>query len=133
MSSHRPWVSIASLMAAKCSRNLSTRSCAGRWPAPVQDRPPWSAIAKAYEAHPAGGVGLLQRAADREVRAVDRADVVQPQEAALEKVVAVGVLAVDPPGEVDQELVEDPAEELDVAAAVDGEDLAAPPRPAPAG
>ena len=45
------------------------------------------------EGHPAGGVGLLQHAADRQVRAVDRADVVQPEEAALEQVVAARVLA----------------------------------------
>ena len=75
------------------------------------------------EAHPAGGVGLLQDAADRQVRAVDRADVVQAEEAALEQVVALGVLPVDPPGEVDQQLVEDPADEVDVAAAVDREHL----------
>ena len=58
----------------------------------------------------------------REVRAVDRADVVEPEEAAAEDVVAVGVLAVEPPGEVDQQLLEDPLEELAVAAAVDVED-----------
>ena len=47
---------------------------------------------------PAGG----QRGA-----AVEDADVVQPQEAALEDVAAFGVLAVHPPGEVQQQLVED--------------------------
>ena len=60
--------------------------------------------------------------------AVDRADVVQAEEAALEDVVAVGVLAVDPPGEVDQQLVEDPGQEIEVAAAVDGEHLQRRPR-----
>ena len=75
------------------------------------------------EGHPAGGVGLLQDSADRQVRAIDRADVVQPHEAALEQVVAFRVLQVDPPGEVDQQLVEDLAEEVEVAAAVDGEHL----------
>ena len=41
-----------------------------------------------------------------------------------------GVLAVDPPGEVDQELVEDPAEEREVALATRGADLVdAPGRP----
>jgi hypothetical protein len=62
------------------------------------------------------------------VRTVDRADVVQAEEPALEDVLVAGVLAVDPLGEVDQELVEDPAEEVDVAAAVDGEDLQRRPR-----
>ena len=56
----------------------------------------------------------------------------RPEEAALEDVAAVGVLAVDPPGEVEQQLVEDALEERAgrrVAAllAVDLED--APGRP----
>ena len=85
------------------------------------------------ERHPAGGVGLLQRAADRQVRAVDRADVVQAEEAALEQVVALGVFAVDPPGEVDQQLVEDPAEEVDVAGRRRSRTPQPRPRPAPAG
>jgi len=62
------------------------------------------------------------------VRAVDRADVVQAEETALEDVLVAGVLAVDPPGEVDQELVENPAQEVDVAPAVEGEDLQRRPR-----
>ncbi len=77
--------------------------------------------------HPPRGVGLLQRAADGKVGAVDRPDIVQPQEAALEEVVALLVLEVDPPREVDEELVEDPAEKVDVATTVDGEDLESGP------
>ena len=49
------------------------------------------------------------RAIGQRRRAVDRADVVEAEEAALEHVVALGVLAVDPPGEVEQQLVEDRA------------------------
>jgi hypothetical protein len=41
------------------------------------------------------------------VGAVEGADVVQAQEAPLEEVVVLGVLTVDPPGEVEQQLVED--------------------------
>ena len=56
-------------------------------------------IASAYvSTHPGGGIGLLQDA-DRQVRAVDWADVIQAEEATLEQVVALGVLPVDPPGE----------------------------------
>ena len=47
--------------------------------------------------------------------AVEDADVVEAEEAALEDVVAVGVLAVDPPGEVEQQLVEDALQEGAVA------------------
>ena len=70
--------------------------------------------------HPGRAVGLLEHAAARQRRrAVEGADVVEPEEAALEDVVAERVLAVDPPGEVDQQLVEGAGEEVEVAAAVD--------------
>ena len=50
-------------------------------------------------------------------RAVEDADVVEAEEPALEDVLALGVLAVDPPGEVQEQLVEDALEELAVALA----------------
>ena len=56
-------------------------------------------------------------------RPVDRSDVVETEEAAREDVVAVSVFAIDPPREVQQQLVHDPLEELEVGAAVDLEDL----------
>src|SRR5436190_20987809 len=62
------------------------------------------------------------------MRAVDRADIVQTEKAALEQVVSLAVLPVDPPGEVDQQLVEDPADEIDVPATVDRENLQRRPR-----
>ncbi len=66
--------------------------------------------------HPAGRIGLLQRAAGRQrLRAVEHADVVQAEEAAFEDVAARGVLAVDPPREVEQQLLEHAFEELAVA------------------
>ncbi len=65
--------------------------------------------------HPAGGVGLLQAEARRQrMRAVEHRDIVEPQEAALEDIVALGVLAVDPPGVVEQQLVEDAQQEVTV-------------------
>src|SRR5262249_55999459 len=70
---------------------------------------------EAVHAHPGGAVGLLEVAAGRQRRrAVEDPDVVEAEEAALEDVPAVGVLAVDPPGEVEQELVEDPLQEAPV-------------------
>ena len=51
------------------------------------------------------------------VDAIEDADVVEAEEAALEDVVALGVLAVDPPGEVEQQLLEDALEEDAVARA----------------
>ena len=54
---------------------------------------------------------------------VQRPDVVQSEKATFEEVGPAGVLPIDPPGEVEQQLVEDPAEEVEVTRAVDGEDL----------
>ena len=69
--------------------------------------------------------------------AVEDTDVVQAEEAAFEDVEALRVLAVHPPGEVQQQLLEDPFEEGDVAntavrALVHLDTRAAPPRPEPA-
>ena len=94
--------------------------------APEDERDP--AHRQRVERHPPGGVGLLEDRARRQVRAVDRADVVQAEEAALEQVVAEGVFPVHPPGEVDQQLVEDPREEVEVLAAVEREHLKRRPR-----
>ena len=73
--------------------------------------------------HPSCGVGLLQGAADGKMRAVDRPYIVQPQEAPLEEVVALLVFEVDPPCEVHEELVENPAEKVNVTTTVDSENL----------
>ena len=72
----------------------------------------------AEEHHPRGAVGLVEVAAGgQRRRAVEHADVVQAEEAAFEDVGAGAVLAVDPPGEVDQQLGEGVLQELDVAVA----------------
>jgi hypothetical protein len=72
---------------------------------------------EAEHGHPARGVGLLELgAAGDGLRAVEDADVVEAQEPALEHVAPGGVLAVDPPGEVEQQLVEHLLEEVVVGA-----------------
>ncbi len=68
----------------------------------------------AVHRHPGRSVGLLEDAVDGELGAVERADVVEAEEAPLEQVVALGVLAVHPPGEVDQQLLKDPLQEVEV-------------------
>ena len=74
----------------------------------------------AVERHPRRAVGLLERAtAGQRRRAIEDPDVVQAEEPALEQVAVVGVLAVDPPGEVRQQPVEHPRQELAVALAPD--------------
>ena len=61
----------------------------------------------AEQRHPGGAVGLLQVAAGRQRgAAVEDADVVQTEEAALEDVPPRAVLAVDPPGEVQEQFLE---------------------------
>jgi hypothetical protein len=73
------------------------------------------------ERHPGGAVGLLQVPAGRQRRAaVEDADIVQSQEAALEDVVAGAVLAVHPPGEVQRQLVEGALEPFEVTPAAVG-------------
>ena len=72
----------------------------------------------AEEHHPRRAVGLVEVAAGgQRRRAVEHADVVEPEKAALEDVGAGAILAVDPPGEVDQQLGEGVLQELDVAVA----------------
>ena len=78
--------------------------------------------------HPPGRVRLLEHVPLGEMRAVDRPDVVEAEEATLEDVRAVRVEAVHPPREVDEELVEDAAQEVDVGAALDDEHLERRPR-----
>ncbi|HYX59139.1 MAG TPA: hypothetical protein VE888_09030, partial [Streptosporangiaceae bacterium] len=57
--------------------------------------------------HPGRAVSLLQPSAGRQRRAaVEHADVVQAEEAPLEHIAAGGILAVHPPGEVQQQLGE---------------------------
>jgi hypothetical protein len=74
----------------------------------------------AVERHPRGAVGLLERATARQRRgAIEDADVVQPQETALEEVAVVRVLAIDPPGEVRHQPAEHSCQELAVALAPD--------------
>ena len=64
------------------------------------------------ESHPGGAVRLVEAPTARERGApVEQADVVETQEPSLKHVVAVGVLAVHPPGEVEQQLVEHPFQE----------------------
>ena len=84
---------------------------------------------QAIHAHPGGAVGLVEMAAGGQGRAaVEDADVVQAQEAALEDVAALGVFAVHPPGEVEQQFVEDAFQEAAVGDAGDlAVDLEHPP------
>ena len=70
----------------------------------------------AVEGHPRRSVRLLEVSAGRQgSAAVEDTDVVEAQEAALEHVRAGRILAVHPPGEVDEELLENRLEELEIA------------------
>src|SRR5439155_12187838 len=72
----------------------------------------------AVEGHPGSAVGLLEVAAGRQrLRAVEDSDVVEAEEAAGEEVLAFSVLAVHPPREVEQQLLEGAGKEAPVALA----------------
>eukprot|EP00053_Salpingoeca_punica_P018048 m.175423 g.175423 ORF g.175423 m.175423 type:complete len:782 (+) comp17347_c0_seq5:171-2516(+) len=70
----------------------------------------------AVKRHPGGAVGLLQpRARGQRLAPVKDADVIEAEESTAEDVLAVFVLAVHPPGEVQQELLKARREEGAVA------------------
>ncbi len=77
----------------------------------------------AEQRHPGRAVGLLQPATRRQRgAAIEHADVVEPEEAALEDVLPGGVLAVHPPGEVEQQPGERLAQEREVDVAEEAGD-----------
>src|SRR5918996_3730531 len=70
--------------------------------------------------HPGRSIGLFQMTSSREGRAsVKNADVVQSQKAPLKDVATFVVLAVDPPGEIQQQLVEQALQEKSIGLAGD--------------
>src|SRR6516225_1330729 len=80
----------------------------------------YSKHVQAVHAHPAGAVGLFKVTAGGErSRSVEYADVVETKEAALENVHTFGILAIHPPGEIQQKFVERTFEEIAVGFAAD--------------
>ena len=74
---------------------------------------------QAVHGHPTGAVGLFDDAAGgQRGGAIEDADVVEAEEASFEDVIAGGVFAIDPPGEVHQQLVKAAFEEGEVGFAV---------------
>src|ERR1700736_6462054 len=66
--------------------------------------------------HPAGAVALLEMSAIVKNRAaIEHADVVETEKAALENIISLGVLAVYPPGERDEHFVENRFQKCAVA------------------
>jgi len=51
------------------------------------------------------------------LRAIEYGDVVETEKSALEDIVSVAILAVDPPGVIQQQLLKDPVQEMEVAGA----------------
>ena len=75
---------------------------------------------QAVHPDPCGAVGLLEVAADgQRRRAVEDPDVVEPEESPLEDVLPLGILAVHPPGEVQEQLLEDALEKAPIGDAPD--------------
>src|SRR6516164_1045094 len=66
--------------------------------------------------HPRSAVGLVDVTAARQrFVTVEYPDIVEPEKPALENIPALDVFAVDPPGEVEHQLVEDTLEKIPVA------------------
>ena len=66
--------------------------------------------------HPARAVGLVDEAAGRQRRtAVKHADIVEAEKTALKNIPSLRVLAVHPPSEIQQQLVENTFEKFQVA------------------
>src|SRR5438132_160532 len=73
---------------------------------------------QAKHAHPTGAVALLNVATGgQRSAAIKDADVVKPKKATLEDVVAFRVLAIDPPGKVEQQFVKHALQEHAVSIA----------------
>ena len=63
---------------------------------------------QAIHAHPTGAIGLLDMAAIGQWHvAIKDADIIQAQKATLEDILSLKVLAVHPPGEIEQQFLED--------------------------
>ena len=76
----------------------------------------------AKQGHPGRAVGLLQIAARGQGgAAIENPDVIEPEEAPFKDIFAEAILAVDPPGEVQHELVKRALEEVDVTRAAQGQ------------
>src|SRR5205809_8058317 len=62
---------------------------------------------EAIKSHPRSAVRLLQKSAGpQRLRAIENADVIESEETAGAKIVAFGVFAVHPPGEIEQQHLE---------------------------
>ena len=103
------------------SARRTSRPCLRRWGRGRRARTASSSHVLAEEGHPGRAVRLLQVAAGgQRGAAVEDADVVEAEEAPFEDVLAEAVLAVHPPGEVQQQLVERRPEEIEVGLAAQG-------------
>src|ERR1700761_7893242 len=66
--------------------------------------------------HPAGGVRLVDETAGRQrAAAIEHANVVETQKAALKDVAPLRVLSIDPPCEIHCQLIEDTLQEFEIA------------------
>ena len=71
---------------------------------------------EAKHSHPARAIALFKMAAVRERRvAIKNANVIKPEEPALENIVAFGILAIHPPGKSDEQFVEDSLQKSAIA------------------
>src|SRR6059036_3934866 len=73
---------------------------------------------EAIESHPGGSVRLLEESASwQRLRTIENADVIEPEETAGEKIIAFGVFAIHPPGEVEHQFLKCALKKCEVALA----------------
>ena len=83
---------------------------------------------EAERCHPRRAVRLVEAAATgQRVRSIKHPDVIQSEESAAEDVSSLDILAVHPPGEIQQQLLECPLQEKQVPLALLVRDLVNPP------
>ena len=68
---------------------------------------------QAVEGHPSRRISLLQCTTGwQRVRTVEKTYIVKAEKATLENVLAIEILSINPPGEIEQEFLEDPFEKV---------------------
>lgn len=76
--------------------------------------------AQTVKCHPSCTVCLLKNTSSRQgLGSVEEADIVQPEETTLKHVLAIGVLAVHPPREIQQKFLENTFKEINILTSIE--------------
>jgi hypothetical protein len=74
---------------------------------------------EAVKGHPPSTVSLFKDTSRGQwLGTVEQTDIIESQETTLKDVLAIGIFAIDPPGEVEQKLLENSLKEIEILASV---------------